>query len=182
MTAYQTDVFGYYIGVVECQKDPLVADRYAIPAGATTIKPPEQELHKIARFDGNVWFLEPNYSGITYYSKQDKSEKTYDKGELPDFTLYTDIRPTSDLPYVVFDNTKNAWVEDPALKSEFQKMQCKKQAEYLIAQVDYVVLPDRSVMVKNLQEVIDYRTVLFGLIQNPVENPAFPPKPEVIYK
>jgi hypothetical protein len=179
MIAYQTDILGFYIGEVNCQENQLIKGEYAIPSGATTIKPPNKELHKIAKFDGNIWFLEPNYSDITYYSKQDKLEKIYNKGEFPNFDLYTDIKPIFNLPYVIFDNLKNEWVEDPKLKSEYQKLICKEKAKELISKCDWSVLPD--VNLQNKSDFERYRSKLRELIVNPVENPVFPIEPDPIW-
>jgi hypothetical protein len=179
MKAYQTDILGFYIGEVDCQKNPLKENEYAIPAGATITKPPHQELYKIAKFNGNDWFLEPNYSNVEYYSKQDKSEKKYEKGEQPDFELYTDIKPTSYFSYIIFDNKKNEWIEDSKLKSEYKKIECKNKAKILIVNSDWSVLPD--VKLTNKIEFENYRSILRNLILNPIEDPIFPVEPTPIW-
>ena len=179
MKAYQTDILGFYIGEVDCQKNPLIENEYAIPAGATIVEPPIQELHKIAKFNGNDWSLEPNYNNIQYYSKQDKSEKKYEKGEQPDFELYTDLKPTFYFPYIIFDNKKNKWIEDSKLKSEYKKIECKNKAKILIVNSDWSVLPD--VKLTNKVEFENYRSILRNLILNPIEDPIFPVEPNPIW-
>jgi hypothetical protein len=179
MKAYQTDILGYYIGEVDCQKNPLIENEYAIPAGATIIKPPNKQLHKISKFNGSDWILEPNYSDIKYYSKKDKMEKQYNKGEQPDFELYTDIKPTFYFPYIIFDNIKNEWIEDPKIKSEYKKIECELKAKELISKSDWSVLPDVKLI--NKIEFENYRSILRNLILNPIEDPIFPVEPNPIW-
>jgi hypothetical protein len=66
--------------------------------------------------------------------------------------------------------------------SEIKKQNCKDKAKQLIAKTDWAVLPDRSVMLDNASDFVQYRTQLLDLILNPVENPVFPTEPTPRWK
>jgi hypothetical protein len=66
--------------------------------------------------------------------------------------------------------------------SEINKKYCKDKAKQLIAKTDWAVLPDRSVMLDNASDFVQYRTQLLDLILNPVENPVFPTEPTPRWK
>lgn len=96
------------------------------------------------------------------------------KGEEWEGLEWLDFRPQP---------TKEAWEAEKARLIAYQpKQDCKDKAKQLIAQTDWSQLPDRSSMIKNLQDFISYRDKLLELILNPVENPVFPDEPEPIWK
>jgi hypothetical protein len=79
--------------------------------------------------------------------------------------------------------TKEEWETEKARLIAYQpKQECKDKAKMLIAKTDWSVLPDRSIMIENISNFIDYRNTLLNLIINPIENPDFPKEPDVIWK
>lgn len=57
--------------------------------------------------------------------------------------------------------------------------ECKAEAKKRIAASDWAVLPD--VGISNVDEFTLYRSVLRGLIRNPVPNPTFPTEPQPVW-
>ena len=174
MKAYLYDNENFYIGSTLLQESPLEPGIYFEQSNSTRIEPPIYKENEIPVWNGS-WTVVPDYSGKIYYSKIDKSEKLFERGETFN-TNYTDLVPPQEV-YAVWQGDK--WGYDLAKKSEYDKQQCKDQAKQLIASSDWSVLPD--VNITNKSEFENYRTQLRNLILNPVENPIFPTEPQPIW-
>lgn len=175
MIAYQLDILNFFLNAIQCTIDPKNESRYAIPRGAVIVKPPEIKENECQYWNGESWEIKPDFSGKNYYSKIDKSEVQFLKGQ-PFNENYTDLVPPPET-YIVWKN--NSWKVDETLKSQYLKNQCKQKAKSLIANCDWSVLID--VNISNKSEFESYRSILRNLILNPVENPDFPTEPEPIW-
>jgi hypothetical protein len=175
MIAYQLDSLNFFLNTVKCNIDPKNETRYAIPKGAVTVEPPPIKENECQYWNNISWEIKPDFSGKIYYSKIDKSEKRFLKGESFD-SSYTELIPPPET-YIIWKN--NSWEVDETLKSEFLKNQCKAKAKSLISSSDWSVLID--VNISNKSEFESYRAILRNLILNPVENPIFPIEPDPIW-
>lgn len=178
MIAYLYDEENFYYGIRELMESPLEPGVFGDLPFSTKEKPPEIKVNEIQYWNGTEWEIKPDYSNKTYYSKIDKKEKIFKRGE-PFSNDYTDLKPPIEV-YYTWQN--NNWKIDNLLKSKYEKENCKNEAKSKIAQSDWAVLPDRSPMLNNLQDFIDYRNKLLEYILNPVENPIFPVEPQPIWK
>jgi len=175
MIAYQLDSLNFFLNTVKCNIDPKNDTRYAIPKGAVIVGPPPIKENECQYWNDISWEIKPDFSGKVYYSKIDKSEKRFLKGESFD-SNYTELIPPPEI-YIIWKN--NSWEVDETLKSEYLKNQCKAKAKSLISSSDWSVLID--VNISNRSEFESYRAILRNLILNPVENPIFPTEPEPIW-
>lgn len=137
--AYQTNR-GYYISKTECQESPLEKGVYLIPSEAIEIQPPEFKENEIPYWNGNSWEIKPNYSGRKYYSKIDKSEKTFEIGEEFD-SKYTEIQPLENERFQKWDESSNSWIIDEEAKKQFELQIRKSQIQKLLLESDYIELP-----------------------------------------
>lgn len=95
-THYQTDDRGYYIGPVECLRDPEEEDeRWQVPFGAYADEPPAAGLREIQKRVDGEWVLVPDWRGYTYWLA-DRSKHTIKEAELtpPVDALESDPGPT----------------------------------------------------------------------------------------
>lgn len=111
MKAYNIDNNGYLINEVDCQMSPREPGKYLIPKNAITeplpFKPQENETFKWE----DKWVLKPDFSGVPYFNKSNKSIRYFEIGEEFD-NNYTNLPPISDES--VFRD--GVWVEDDRLK------------------------------------------------------------------
>ena len=76
-TAYQYDINGIYIGVVECQRDPK-RNMPLLPGSCTKIQPPEIKENEIAVFKNDSWevkTLKKEKIKISSFSKKGKNHE-----------------------------------------------------------------------------------------------------------
>lgn len=177
MQAYLYDNENYYLGSTTLQESPLEPGIYFDQPNSTRIAPLVYGENEIPFWNGS-WEIKPDYSGKPYYSKIDKSEKHYKRGEAFDLN-YTDLVPSPE-SYIVWQCDK--WGIDPIKKSEYDKQQCKDKAKQLLSQSDWSTLPDVQTQLSNYQDFVTYRSQLRNLVINPVENPVFPSEPEARWK
>ena len=178
MQAYLYDNDNFYLGSTTLQESPLEPGVYFDQPNSTRIAPPECGEEEIAIWTNGSWGKAPDYSGKPYYSKIDKSEKRFERGEAFDIN-YTDLVPSPE-SYVVWQGDK--WGIDPVKKSEYDKQQCKNTAKGKLAQSDWSTLPDVQAQLSNYQDFVNYRSQLRNLVINPIENPVFPSEPEARWK
>lgn len=57
MIAYQTDLNGFYIGIVECQPSPLEPGEFLIPGGATLEEPPNVDEGQFLQLSDGEWIV-----------------------------------------------------------------------------------------------------------------------------
>lgn len=57
MQVYQTDQFGFLVGVTTADPDPLDAGNWLIPGGCVTVEPPQIPDGKLAKWEGGEWTL-----------------------------------------------------------------------------------------------------------------------------
>jgi hypothetical protein len=178
MKAYLYDIDNFFYGTTELMESPLEPGVFGDIPFSTKTEPPEIIENQIQFWNGSNWEIKPDYSRKIYYSKLFKTEKEFKRGE-PFSDIYTDLKPPSESYYTW---QIDGWKIDPELYSKFKIDNCKNQAKMLIAKSDWSVLPDRSIMIENISNFIDYRNTLLNLIINPVENPDFPKEPDPIWK
>lgn len=171
MQAYLYDNENFYLGTTSLQESPLEPGVYFDQPNSTRIAPPSYGENEIPVWNGS-WGIAPDYSGKPYYSKIDKSEKRYKRGEAFDLN-YTDLVPPPEV-YVVWQGDK--WGVDPAKKLEYDKQQCKNKAKQLLSASDWTQAVD--VNLTNKSEFATYRAQLRDLVFNPVDNPVWPVEPE----
>jgi hypothetical protein len=169
MKAYQLDILNFYINETECRNDGF--GNFLIPGGCVITEPPKANKNEIQYWNEEEWEIKPDFSGILYYSKIDKSEKRFQRGEKFNDS-YTDLVPPVE-SYIIWKD--NGWNVDEDLKKQFELNNCKSKAKELIFNCDWSVLPD--VNIYNRSEFESYRAILRDYILNPVENPDFPTEP-----
>jgi len=136
---YQTNR-GYYISETECQESPLEKGVYLIPSEAIEIQPPEFKENEIPYWNGSSWEIKPNYSNKKYYSKIDKSEKTFEIGE--EFNSnYTEIQPLENEVFQKWEDVSNSWIIDEEAKSNEKEVIRKSIIQKLLLESDYIELP-----------------------------------------
>lgn len=175
MKAYQLDILNFLIDEVNCFQDEF--GDYLIPGGCVTKNPPEIKENQCLYWNQEfkTWEIKPDFSGKPYYSKINKKERFFYRGD--DFDNdYTDLMPPPEV-YIVWKN--NSWEVDEILKSKYLKNLCKDEAKSKIALSDWSVLPD--VKISNKSDFESYRSVLRNYILTPVENPVFPTEPNPIW-
>jgi len=173
MQAYLYDNENFYLGSTSLQESPLEPGIYFDQPNSTRIAPPSYGENEIPVWNGS-WGIAPDYSGKPYYSKIDKSEKRFERGEAFDLN-YTDLIPPPEV-YVVWQGDK--WGIDIAKKSEYDKQDCKNQAKQLLVASDWSTLPDVQTQLSNHQDFVTYRSQIRKLVLSPIENPVFPTEPE----
>ena len=139
MKAYIYDNQGFYFAETVLQASPLEPGVYFEQPNTTTVVPPILEVNQTAYWNGKGWEKKPDYSGKTYYSKIDKSEKRFEKGEAFDDN-YTELAPPSE-PFQKWDEVGSKWILDVEKKTEFEKTQRLAQIQNLLLQSDYIELP-----------------------------------------
>lgn len=181
MIGYIYDSYDFYVGETNVFESPLEPGVFPLPPNTTLVKPPEQTINRIAKWDGSKWVTVPNYSGKDYYKKSDKSLKKYEIGE--EFSSdYTDKKPpTPDYVYIVWSEKDNNWITDIKLKSDYDKNLCKQIAKGRIAQYDWIMDDTTTPKLLNKQDFFTYRSKLRLLILNPVENPTWPEVPQEVW-
>lgn len=138
MKAYIYDSENYFIGETLLQASPLEPGVYFEMASTTKITPPVLETNQVARWDGSKWSVIPDYSGKKYYSKSDKSEKSFAKGEAFDAN-YTELAPLENEVFQKFENDK--WVIDEEAKKENELKIRQSKIQALLLATDYIELP-----------------------------------------
>lgn len=88
------------------------------------------------------------------------------------------VRTVGDVAYDVNGNVVNYDLQ--AVTEQAEKDQCSQQANSLLAQSDWSVLPD--VGLKNSADFVTYRGILRGLVISPVTNPDFPIEPNPVWE
>jgi hypothetical protein len=134
MKGYLYDNDGYFYGDVDLQASPLEPGVYFDQPSCTRTAPPETKENEIAFWSNGQWQKKPNYSGLVFYSKTDKSEKRFEKGEALD-TKYTDKKPLENEQFQKFEN--NSWVIDTVAKANMEKQKLINQALGLLASSDW---------------------------------------------
>jgi hypothetical protein len=59
MIAYQTNLDGYFAGIIEADESPLEPGVFLIPGGAVTVSPPEAGPGSAARWIDGAWQIVP---------------------------------------------------------------------------------------------------------------------------
>jgi hypothetical protein len=173
MKVYQLDILNYFVNETECFQDKF--GDYLIPGGCVKNIPPEIKQNEIQFWNGTSWEIKPDYSGKLYYSKINKLEKYFQRGEKFDDN-YTDLVPPAE-SYIVWIIDK--WAIDKNKEKQFNLDACKDESKKLIAQSDWSVLPD--VKIQNKVQFENYRSTLRNLILNPIEDPIFPIEPAPVW-
>jgi hypothetical protein len=173
---YQTNQ-GYYVSQTYCQESPLEKGVFLVPSECIEEKPPEIKENEIQYWNSNTWEIKSNYSGKTYYSKIDKSEKYFEIGE--EFNNdYTEIIPLQNERFQKWDEDSNNWIIDIDSKNKFELQVRQSTIQRLLLESDYIELP--SFIERKGQEIynkwITYRDNLRLAYHNP-ELPI-PEKPE----
>lgn len=140
MNGYRYDNDGYLIGKINLQKSPLEDNVFFELPSSTTIKPPEFKENEIPYWNGNSWEIKPNYNGKKYYSKIDKSEKSFEIGEEFD-SNYTDVPPLENESFQKWNESSLSWVIDEEARNEFELQIRKSQIQRLLLESDYIELP-----------------------------------------
>jgi hypothetical protein len=177
MQAYLYDNENYYLGSTTLQESPLEPGVYFDQPNSTRIAPPSYGENEIPLWNGS-WGIAPDYSGKPYYSKIDKSEKRFERGEAFDIN-YTDLVPSPE-SYIVWQN--DGWKIDAIKKTEYDKSVCKIKAQSLLIQSDWAELPSVLDQLSNASEWKTYRIEVRKLLIDPVEAPNFPSAPAVVWK
>lgn len=58
---------GEFLSAGVADTDPLDKAGWLIPAYATSVKPPAEQENEVAIFDGDSWYIEPDFRGKTVY-------------------------------------------------------------------------------------------------------------------
>jgi hypothetical protein len=140
MKAYQTDSQNFYIGEVNCQESPLEPGVFLMPGGCIDVAPPSFSENEIAYWNGSSWEIKPDFSGVIYYSKTDKSEKTFEKGEDLN-SDYTTEKPLENEQFQKFDGV--AWVIDEEAKLQFEKTTQLNKLKGELASSDWRMTVDK---------------------------------------
>ncbi|NMZ37094.1 tail fiber assembly protein [Pseudomonas proteolytica] len=75
---------GEYVGETTADPDPLESDNWLVPAQATLVQPPAQEINKVAVWDGVQWASVDDLRGVKY-SKVDGSAVLWSElGAIPE--------------------------------------------------------------------------------------------------
>ena len=183
MIGYRYDSDGYLIGETRVDENPFSPGEYFVPPNTTTTEPPSPGANQIPKYSISLgtWSLAPNFSGVPYYKKSDKSVKFFEVGEAFDED-YTSVAPPSpDYSYIVWNEMSGAWVEDANLKKDFKIQQNKNKAKSLIAQYDWINDTTTTPKLLNKDDFYAYRSALRLLILNPVENPVWPEVPQEVW-
>lgn len=67
------NIFNYHpvtrelVDMSKADPDPLIPDRWLVPAFATVLAPPECLENEIAVFSGESWSVSPDYRGVDYW-------------------------------------------------------------------------------------------------------------------
>jgi hypothetical protein len=139
MIGYRYDSDNYFIGEIEVQESPLEPGVYGIPPNTTLTTPPQIKKNEIQYFDGKNWVIKPDYSNKVYYSKKDKKEKFFNKGEEFDVS-YTDKVPRYET-YFIWDENSNDWIEDETAIKEIKLKEKQSLIKVLLLNSDYIELP-----------------------------------------
>lgn len=140
MTAYLYDGNNYYLGVTKLQESPLEKGVFFDKPNCTTIPVPEYKENEIPYWNGNSWEIKPNYSGKKYYSKIDKSEKTFEIGEEFD-SNHTDVPPLKNELFQKWDESSVSWIIDEEAKNNEKEVIRKYTIQRLLLESDYIELP-----------------------------------------
>lgn len=141
MKGYLYDNDGYFYAEVELQASPLEPGVFFDQPSCTRTAPPQTTKDEIAHWTNGQWQKKPNYSGRTFYSKVDRSEKRFEKGEALD-TNYTEVAPLDNELFQKFENGK--WVIDNVAKAESEKKQLINRALSLLASSDWTQTLDNA--------------------------------------
>lgn len=136
---YQTNR-GYYVSETYCQESPLQKGVFLVPSECIEEKPPKVRGNEVPYWNGNNWEVKPNYSGKKYYSKIDKSEKSFEKGEEFD-SKYTEVSPMQNESFQKWDEQLNSWILDEETKKDFELKERQSAVQKLLLQSDYIELP-----------------------------------------
>jgi len=140
MIAYAYDNNGFYIGNVILQESPLEKGVFGDIPNTTKTPIPQANENEIGYWNGSNWEVKPNYSGKTYYSKIDKSEKNFEKGESFD-SNYTEVSPLENERFQKWDEDSNSWIIDEVAKNNFELKVRQSIIQRLLLESDYIELP-----------------------------------------
>lgn len=139
MIAYLYDNNNYYLGTTVLQLSPLEEGVFFDQSNSTRISPPEFKENEIPYWNGESWEIKPDYSGKKYYSKSNRSEKTFDVGESFD-SNYTDI-PPNNVTFEIWNESSLSWIVDEEVKNEFELKIRQSTIQRLLLESDYIELP-----------------------------------------
>ena len=212
MIGYRYDSSGFIVGQTEIQESPLEPGVYLMPPNTTTTAPTTPGKNQIPKFNtgSGTWSLAPDYSGVPYYNKTDRTIKYFVVGEAfdtnyspsiplpyykktdktikyfavedgPDSGYTSEVPPSPDYPYIAWNESSGAWVEDANLKREYKMQLNKAKAKSLISQYDWINDTTTTPKLLNKDDFYAYRSALRLLILNPVENPVWPTIPQEVW-
>lgn len=77
------------------------------------------------KYENGNWIIVPNYQNVTFYHKQTKEVKLYQKNEIPDFETYTLVAPVDNNSS--WDSESNSWILDlTQIKNKLKmKLKCR---------------------------------------------------------
>lgn len=177
MIAYAYDTNGYYLGTINLQPSPLQPGVFFDQPNSTKVQPPPCKDNEVLYWSGNSWEIKPDYSGKKYYSKSNRSEKTFERGEEFD-SNYTDVFPLENESFQKWSESSNSWVIDEEAKTNQELLIRKSQIKRLLLESDYIELPSflerKGVDVYN--QWMTYRSDLRSAYHDP--SLPIPEKPE----
>lgn len=142
MKAYIYDTENYFVGETSLQPSPLEPGVFFEMPSTTTVVPPQLEANQVARWNGSSWQTVPDYSGKKYYSKIDKSEKFFVRGEQPeDLNNYTEISPLN-IAFEKWHEASQSWKKDSKAEKQNEIKIRQSQIRNLLLATDYIELPN----------------------------------------
>lgn len=82
---------GEFLHSRSARPDPLVKDRFLVPANSTTIEPPAVEQYEVAVFEAGKWSVKEDHRGREAWEKQTAEPvEIADIGPLPDAVTLAD--------------------------------------------------------------------------------------------
>lgn len=137
--------------VEELDESPREPGSYLIPGRCSLSPFLEKGQYQINKYrpDFDDWELVPDYSGVIFYSKTDKTTITYNIEETPDFINYTTIAPPNPAKYYQWNETLEDWEYIEALEITDKRAIGKLKAKELEqaradAGFDFEIAPGNS--------------------------------------
>ena len=128
MNCYKYNENGFYLGVGNCQIDPLESqiqgqDVFLLPANATFTGVPNTQIAENHSWiwNGSAWVDTYDCSKEVFYKKSDRSVLRYEFGETPDLVNYTISVPIENENFQIYDENTSSWVVDTVSKDAHEK-------------------------------------------------------------